>query len=253
MTMTDELMTTFEKLWITHRAQWCDNHNLDGARAFSHDRVKIAFFHRVAQVNVDEERVDGLIDEALRLFQDKSFDCAFTLSPLDHPIDLGERLEGRGFTRGILASAMVYDHSAEQPPMRSAAKVALSDESEYDIWADVMCRSFGHPLTMGEVGRSVLIVPEVRRYLARVDGAPAGTTLLYSQFGMGYIDLVGTLPEHRRKGVASALVTWTVADSQALGNRWTTLEAETGSDAERLYKQLGIHTAYHRHRYIKSA
>jgi len=95
----------------------------------------------------------------------------------------------------------------------------------------------------------VLIVPEVRRYLARVDGVPVGTTLLYSQFGMGYIDLVGTLPEHRRKGIAGALVTQAVIDSQTLGNRWTTLETTTGSGAERLYEQRGFRTAYHRHRY----
>ena len=250
--MPDEFTTTFEKLWIALRARWCDNHDLVGGLAFSNDRVKMVFFHRVVQVNVDEVRVDGLIDNALRLFCNKGFDCVFTLSPLDRPADLGERLEQRGFKRGILASAMVYDPPAAPPPVHSVAPVTMANEREYDIWADVMCRSFAHPPAMGEAGRSVLIVPEMHRYLARVDGVPAGTTLLCSQFGMGYIDLVGTLPEHRRKGVASALVMRAVADSRAAGNRWTTLEAEAGSAAERLYKRLGFRTVYHRHRYIKS-
>lgn len=250
--MSDEFMATFEKLWIALRARWCANHDLNGGLAFSNDQVKIAFFHRVVQVNVEDARVDGLIDDALRLFRDQGFDCAFTLSPLDCPADLGERLEQRGFKRGILASAMVYDPPVAPPPVDSVAQVAMSDEGEYDLWADVSCRSFAHPPAMGEVGRAALIAPEVRRYLARVDGVPAGTTLLCLQFGMGYIDLVGTLFEHRRQGVASALVMRAVADSQAAGNRWTALETETGTDAERLYKRLGFRTAYHRHRYIKS-
>jgi len=95
----------------------------------------------------------------------------------------------------------------------------------------------------------VLLVPEVRCYLARVNGVPAGTTLLYSQFGMGYIDLVGTLPEYRHQGVASALLTQAVSDSQSLGNRWTTLESTTGSNAVRLYEKFGFRTAYNRQRY----
>lgn len=250
--MSDEFVTAFEKLWIAFRAQWCNNHNLDGALAFSHERVKIPFFHRIVQVNVDDSRVDGLIDDALHLFREKGFDCAFTLSQLDRPADLGKRLERRGFAQGALASAMVYDPSTPRMPVRTVAQVDISNETEYDTWADVMCRSFDHPLTMGEVGRAVLLGPEVRRYLARVDGVPAGAILVYSQFGMGYVDFVGTLPEHRRKGVASALLTRTVADSQALGNRWTTLETTAGSDAERLYERQGFRTAYHRHRYIRS-
>ena len=250
--MSDELMDTFERLWVALRAAWCDNHDLNGALAFSHDRAAMDFFHRVVQVNVDDPQVDGLIDNAIRLFQEKEYDCMFTLSPLDRPTDLGERLERRGFTEGMLASAMVYDPPTTPPFAESAAEIDISPDEEYDLWADVMCRGFGHDQTMGEVGRSVLIVPEVRRYLACVDGIPAGTTLIYSQFGMGYVDHVATLPEHRRKGVASAMIARAVADSQAMGNRWTTLETTTGSNAEQIYQRQGFRIAYHRRRYIMS-
>ena len=248
--MSDELIQKhFEKLWIDFRARWCDNHDLAGAQAFSHDLAKIVFFHRVVNISVDPAEVDRLIDDAIRLFQEKSFDCVFTLSPLDRPANLSERLVARGFTHGITASAMVYVPPIAPSPVQSAAQVEVSDESDYDIWADVMCRSFDLPRAMGDVGRRVLFVPEVRCYLARVNGVPVGTTLLYSQFGMGYIDLIGTLPEYRHQGVASALLTQAVSDSQSLGNRWTTLEATTGSNVGRLYEKYGFRTAYHRQRY----
>ena len=243
--MPDELMTTFEKLWVALRAAWCNNHDLNGALAFSHDRAAMDFFHRIVQVNVDDAQVDRLIDDAIRLFQERQYNCMFTLSPIDRPADLGERLKKRGFTEGLLASAMVYDPPTAPPIPQTVAEIDVSPDSEY-----VMCRGFGHDQTMGEVGRDVLIVPEVRRYLARVDGAPAGTTLIYSQFGMGYVDHVATLPEQRRKGVASAMVTRAVADSQAMGNRWTTLETTTDSNAEQIYQRQGFRIAYHRRRYI---
>ena len=232
--MSDEFKEIFEKSWIDFRAQWCDNHDLAGARAFSHELEKIVFFHRVVNVSVEPAQVDRLIDDAISLFRGKSFDCVFTLSPLDRPADLGERLLARGFTRGASASVMVHHPQATSPEFRSAAHVEVSDESEYDSWEDVMCRGFNLPRAMGDIGRSVLIVPEARRYLARVNGVPVGTTLLYSQFGMGFLDFIATVPEYRHKGVATALVTQAVSDSQSLGNRWTALEVTTESDAMRL-------------------
>ena len=153
--MPDELMTTFEKLWVVLRAAWCDNHDLDGALAFSHDRAAMDFFHRIVQVNVDDAQVDRLIDDAIRLFQEKKYDCMFTLSPLDRPADLGEQLERRGFTEGMLASAMVYDPPTTPSSAQTVAEIDVSPDSEYDLWADVMCRGFGHDQTMGEVGRDV--------------------------------------------------------------------------------------------------
>lgn len=69
---------------------------------------------------------------------------------------------------------------------------------------------------------------------------------------MGYVDAVGTLPENRRRGVASALIRRVVTDSHVLGNRWTALEAVTGGETERLYERLSFCAAYYRHRYIKN-
>lgn len=250
--MSDEYVSTFERLWVAFRAKWCQTHNLDGALAFTHDRVKIDFVHRVVQVEVDDSRADGLIDDALHLFKAKRFACAFTLSPLDRPAALAKRLEQRGFARGMQASAMIYEPSAGPSSMPSIVQAETSEAEEYEMWSDVMCQSFGFPPALGEIGRSVLVAPEVRRYLARVDGVPAGTAVLYSQFGMGYIDLVGTLSRHRRKGIASALVAQATIDSAALGNRWTSLETTTGTAPEHLYKRLGFRTVYHRQRYTSA-
>lgn len=247
--MTDDFTRVFEHLWIALRARWCDRQDLGGALAFSHNHVKIPFFHRI--VRVDCDNVDRLVDDALLFYRAKSFDCIFTLSPADHPTDLGQALLQRGFTEGPLASAMLHDPAAA-PAINGAISIELSDEESYDVWNDVSWRSFEHPPAMGEIGRGALLQPDVRRYLARVGGAPAGAALLCSQNGLGYIDLVGTLPEFRRRGIASALVLRAASDSVELGNRWTALETITGSAPEHLYQCLGFRTAYNRHRYIKS-
>jgi ribosomal protein S18 acetylase RimI-like enzyme len=241
---------TFERLWITFRARWCDCTDLGGALAFHHHRIKITTYHRVVQINVDENRSDGLIDEALHFFQEKQFSCAFTLSPLDRPEDFANRLERRGFSFATLASVMDCEQLAE-PPKIGAIEIEKVSTNRYGRWADVVCRGFGLPPEVGQLGASVLNTSDVQLYLAHTDGEPAGAALLFSHNDMGYVDLVATLPEHRRKGVASALVAHLVTHSQALGNRWTALEVQTETPAERIYERLGFRTIYHRPRYIR--
>jgi GNAT superfamily N-acetyltransferase len=249
--VTEDFMDAFENIWCSLRARWCDNHDLGGAHAFSHNLVKNGFFHRIVQVSVADDGVDRLIDDALRLYQEQHFDCMFTVSPKDRPEDFAEHLLRREFKEGIRSSAMIYDRPPDTPGVERMVQVRVIDRGEYDIWADVMCRSFEFAAEMGEVGRLALDSPDARCYLALVDGEPVGTTLLFSQSGMGYIDLVGTLPAHRRKSVASTLVMRAVKDSQALGNRWTSLESEAGGEIEGMYENLGFRSVYHRQRYTR--
>ncbi len=250
--MTDDLTRVFEQLWVEFRARWCVSRDLGGARAFHHEDVKIPMLHRVVQVDAAPGDADRLIDAALDHFRHQSFDCAFTLTPLDRPADLGERLLRRGFDLAIRATAMLCDRPAD--PLRAPeVEVVVPEAGEYGLWADVMCRSFDNPPEFGRLGRTVLDIPRVRLYLARRGGEPAGTALLYSDHGMGYVDLVGTLPGHRRQGVASALVARAAADSAAQGNRWTTLETEPDSDAERVYRRRGFRRMHLRPRYVRAA
>ena len=250
--MSGDFTAVFEQLWVEFRARWCACRDLGGARAFHHDDVKVPMLHRVVEVDVDGAGADRLIDAALAHFRDKAFDCAFTLTPLDRPADLGERLRRRGFDLSIRAIAMLCDRPAE--PLRAPeVEVVVPEAGDYGLWAEVWCRSFDLPPEAGELGRAVLDIPEVRLYLARRGGEPAGAALLYSDHRMGYVDLVGTLPGHRRRGVASALVARAVDDSRALGNRWTSLETEADSDAEKVYRRRGFRRMHLRPRYVRAA
>ncbi|MCY3764771.1 MAG: GNAT family N-acetyltransferase [Gemmatimonadetes bacterium] len=249
--MSDQFTKTFEKLWIGFRARWCDSHELGGATAFSHEELKVPMLHRVVQIDVPGAMVDTMIDSALDHFRERDFDCAFTLSPLDRPADLAERLKRRGFAFELQAVAMLCDRDV-RPLCSESVEVEELDPSRYGVWADIMCRSFDFPDGVGALGRKVLDIPEVRFYLAYVDREPAGTALLYTRFGLGCVDFIGTLPHYRRRGVASAITARAVADSQAMGNRWTGLEVVAGSAAERVYKRVGFRPVHNRPRYVRS-
>jgi ribosomal protein S18 acetylase RimI-like enzyme len=249
--MGDDFTQAFESAWCDLRARWCVRHDLGGAVAFTHPQVKIPMTHRVVQVGVELSEVDGLIDAALALFQRQRHDCAFTLSPLDRPANLAEHLTRRGFALTVQAAAMVFDPQA-QPGAAPSAQVVVEvqDPSQYGKWSEVMCRSFDLPEEVAEIGRRALATEAVRLYLAHRGGEPAGTAILYSRSGLGYVDLVGTLPEHRRQGVARALTARVVADSVRQGNRWTALEVDCESPAERIYSEAGFRRTHLRPRYV---
>ena len=188
----------------------------------------------------------GLEKESLRV------DRKGILSHRPHPESLGSALTHPHLTTDYSEAMMEFVTPADLPSTNPALDVRVITENEFEIWADVMCRSFEFEPDMGEVGRPALKDSAARCYLALVEGEPAGTTLLYSDLEMGYIDLVGTLPEFRRKGLATALVRQAIEDSVSIGNRWTALESESGLEVERMYEGLGFHTRYHRQRYVRS-
>jgi len=247
----DNFAATFEQAWLNQHLRWCDQHDLNGAIAFSHPWAKITYFHRVAKINVTASEVDCLIDDAIQLFNEKDFPCIFTVSPLDRPNDLPERLTARGFREGAVCSAMHHHQGAPLPKPNGPIEIQLAD-SHYDDWATIMCRSFDVSSDKADVGRHVLQTLEDRHYLATVDGVPAGCTLLHLRDGIGYIDFVGVAPEFRRQGIASALVARAVADSEKSGAETTILETAAGSAAERLYSRLGFRAEYHRRRFIRN-
>ncbi|MDE3000548.1 MAG: GNAT family N-acetyltransferase [Gemmatimonadota bacterium] len=249
--MSDPFTATFERLWIGFRASWCDSHDLGGATAFSHEKIKVGMLHRVVQIDVPGAMADTVIDRALAHFRERDFECAFTLSPLDRPADLAERLKSRGFKLELPATAMRCDRG-DQPVLTESIEVEELDPGRYGVWAATMCRSFGFPDSVGALGRKVLDIPEVRLYLGYVGRQPAGTALLYSRYGLGCVDFIGTLPQYRRRGVASAVTARAVADSHSMHNRWTGLEVAAGSAAERVYRRIGFRPVHNRLRYVRS-
>ncbi|MCS6776454.1 MAG: GNAT family N-acetyltransferase [Chloroherpetonaceae bacterium] len=78
------------------------------------------------------------------------------------------------------------------------------------------------------------------QYLARIGGRAAGACSLFVAQQRGRIDDVFVLPEWRRRGVATALVTWAVRDALECGCKQVYLFAEEGGPAVTLYRKLGF-------------
>jgi ribosomal protein S18 acetylase RimI-like enzyme len=93
---------------------------------------------------------------------------------------------------------------------------------------------------LDERERALLIPAGMRLFAAFVDGRIAGMVNLLSLAGVGYLDTVVTLPEFRRRGVATAAVLRAVRESHEAGDPIVHLLADEAGEARRLYHRLGF-------------
>jgi len=85
---------------------------------------------------------------------------------------------------------------------------------------------------------AVLARPEVRGYVGEVGDRPVATALSVTTGDAVAAFDVATVPEHRRRGYATALVARAVSDARAAGASWSWLQASDA--AAGLYERVGF-------------
>lgn len=127
-----------------------------------------------------------------------------------------------------------------------AVAEVTSPPPEFWPWYRRSLHEFQTPLSddvldqMVDRVRQVLLPGGIGWFIATVDGSTAGYASLISLDGVGYLDQVVTMPEFRRRGVATACVTDAVLAGLDEGDRVVFLLAEENGAPQRLYEKLGF-------------
>jgi GNAT superfamily N-acetyltransferase len=80
---------------------------------------------------------------------------------------------------------------------------------------------------------------DLRAYRADLNGAPASVALALHHGGDCGVSFVATVPQARRRGLATQVMRAVLADAQV--HRLTTVTLQATEQGERLYAQLGLH------------
>jgi ribosomal protein S18 acetylase RimI-like enzyme len=80
----------------------------------------------------------------------------------------------------------------------------------------------------------------VRFFAVEVDGVVASYTDLYQDGADAQVEDVGTLPEHRGRGYATAVVLAAIAAARADGAEFVFLVADLDDWPKELYRKLGF-------------
>jgi len=105
---------------------------------------------------------------------------------------------------------------------------------------------------IGESDRRFASVGNARHFAAVVDGEPVSSTDLYSDGRTAQIEDVGTLPEHRGAGLASAVVMKALEEARATGHEFIFLTADARDWPKELYRRLGFDGVGEQYAYLLS-
>jgi len=138
-------------------------------------------------------------------------------------------------------------------------EIRESGPEELGVWLDVVVGGFAVPDTQGvasheEFPRDVLervigdfgSVEGCRRYLARRAGVPAGGASLRVDDGIAQLTGAATLPEHRRRGVQSSLLSSRLAATARMGCDLATVVTQPGSKSQQNVQRQGFQLLYTR-------
>jgi GNAT superfamily N-acetyltransferase len=169
-----------------------------------------------------------------------------------------ETLAGRGYRlvsfENVLGRALGAPVETVAPP---GVEVGPSGDDELDAWVDVAVEAALHPDTEGvpwheEFPREILENAErdaatlVRRYLARLDGTPAGSGSMHLTGGIAQLTGAGTAPAFRRRGIQSALLAARLADATAAGCDLAVITVQPGSKSQQNAQRRGFDLLYTR-------
>jgi GNAT superfamily N-acetyltransferase len=123
-----------------------------------------------------------------------------------------------------------------EPDLREARKRVLADQP----WAtpDVLEQIFGAKALIGERVRT-------RFFAVELEGEVVSYTDLYLDGPDAQVEDVGTVPEHRNEGRATAVVLGAIAEARATGAQFVFLVADANDWPKVLYGRLGFDEVGH--------
>lgn len=132
-----------------------------------------------------------------------------------------------------------------------------SGEDEFDAWLDVIVEASLHPDTQGvpsheEFPREILENAErdtislSRRYLATLDGLPAGGGSMRITDGIAQLTGAATTPTFRRRGIQSAILAARLADATTSGCDIAVITVQPGSKSQQNSQRRGFSLLYTR-------
>lgn len=196
------------------------------------------------------------LDAIEHAYADRAAPVQAEVASLADP-DVLELLAGCGYRlvsfENVLGRALGGPVDRTTPP---GVDIARSGD-DFDTWLEVVVDAALHPDIQGvpwheEFPRDILENAErdaaglVDRYLARLDGTPAGGGSMRIADGIAQLTGAGTAPAFRRRGIQSALLSARLADATAAGCDIAVITVQPGSKSQQNAQRRGFDLLYTR-------
>ncbi|QLY34190.1 GNAT family N-acetyltransferase [Nocardia huaxiensis] len=173
---------------------------------------------------------------------------------------LGELLTARGYR--LINFENVLGLPLKTAPERitpTGVDIRPSGDDEFDLWIDTVAEGFATPDTQGiasheEFPRDVIAravrdltsAAGVTRYLAIRNGEVAGAASMRISQGVAQLTGAATLPEHRRHGIQTALLSARLTEAAAAGCDIAVVTTQPASKSQQNVQRRGFDFLYTR-------
>jgi predicted GNAT family acetyltransferase len=223
-----------------------------------HDQSDDLQTNLAGRIRLPAGELDSTLKEISHFFSARNRKTTIYTTPFCLPGSLKEHLEAEGFCPAYRDAWMYYRGGQKQPvPLkRSFAIETVGCPEEMEIFTTVFSQAYGgtdpsEPYGKAPVGWTEKLRSSFGRkakgrqvdyYLLREQGEPASVLLTSVVDGVAGIYHVGTVPQKRGRGCASALTSHAVRRLLSAQVTQVFLQTEQGSANERLYAGLGFVT-----------
>jgi GNAT superfamily N-acetyltransferase len=199
--------------------------------------------NEVAFSALEEQEAEAVIDETLALYRRLGVRFRWTVGPGSRPLDLAGRLARRGLRQSETLGMLRETAEAPEDP---GGVITVSEVDAYTVEDFSRTMAEGWEMEVGQVAAYNRKVVEQawrghRLFLARYEGAPAGTAALVAFERSVYLMGGVVLPAFRKRGVYRALVTERLRWAAARRLPYATSHARASTSAP-LLARLGFET-----------
>jgi GNAT superfamily N-acetyltransferase len=212
-------------------------------------RRRFSLCNVLLEAHFDSAGVGAQIDRAVTPYLESSVNVMWKLGPSTQPSNLGDYLVERGFSVRPTLKGMALDltgvaSSPGRPPALDVLEVA--DSGTLELWRQAVDRGFGWPSygardVADNLEYFFATGDSQRRFVAYVgvaEGAPVASSLVFFGAGVAGIYHVSADPDHRGRGLGSAITRAPLVEARSRGYRVAVLHAtEMGYP---VYRRLGF-------------
>lgn len=215
-------------------------------------------FNKVVGLGFGGVPTENQLDEIEGAYAARGAHTQVELTNLADP-EVGVTLTGRGY-RLVAFENVLGRPLDDNVTLRGSGgvEIRLGGEDELDAWLEVVTTGFAHPDEQGVIPhedfpREIIeraerdfVAAGARTYLALRDGIVAGGGGLRITDGVAQLVGAATSPEHRRRGVQTALLATRLADAAAEGCDIAVVTTAPGSKSQQNVQRQGFHLLYTR-------
>jgi hypothetical protein len=201
-------------------------------------------FSRCVGLGINEPVTASMMDEIEVFYAQHGVPPRIDCCPLADRT-LVDLLRERGY--GIESFYTIWVRRSEPSGQATSrdVHVTLTGDDERDVWRDTIGRGFADREDIGldPIAHTMSRMPSKLRFLARIDGEPAGAAAAVPHDSVALINGASTRVGFRKRGVQQALLAARI-DHLAGRSEIMTVSSSPGSASERNIARLGFQVAY---------